>query len=64
VKVKVLAADAKSKRIALSMKALMMSDLPKIKHMGQNAPRPQRAERVAPTMEDKLAQLQDRFRKR
>jgi uncharacterized protein len=57
VKVKVLAVDAKAKRIGLSIKALQASELPKIKH----APKPQRA---APTMEDKLAQLQDRFRKR
>jgi uncharacterized protein len=53
VKVKVLAADPKAKRIALSIKALQTSDVPKIKH----APK-------APSMEDKLAQLQDRFRKR
>jgi uncharacterized protein len=53
VKVKVLAADPKAKRIALSIKALQTSDMPKIKH----APK-------APSMEDKLAQLQDRFRKR
>jgi uncharacterized protein len=55
VKVKVLAADAKAKRIALSIKALQQSELPKIKH----APAPPR-----PSMEDKLAQLQDRFRRR
>jgi len=60
VKVKVLAVDPKAKRIALSIKALQVSELPKIK----NAPRQQRPERAAPTMEDKLAQLQDRFRKR
>jgi uncharacterized protein len=61
VKVKVLAADPKAKRIALSIKALQMSDLPKVKH----APKPQRPERPSPpTMEDKLSQLQDRFRKR
>jgi uncharacterized protein len=60
VKVKVLAVDPKARRIALSIKALQVSELPKIK----NAPRQQRPERAAPTMEDKLAQLQDRFRKR
>ncbi len=60
VKVKVLAADPKAKRIALSIKALQVSDLPKVKH----APKPQREQRPVPTMEDKLAQLQDRFRKR
>jgi uncharacterized protein len=60
VKVKVLAADPKAKRIALSIKALQVSDMPKIKH----APKAQRPEPPAPSMEDKLAQLQDRFRKR
>jgi uncharacterized protein len=55
VKVKVLAADPKAKRIALSIKALMGSDLPKIK----NAP-----EKPQPTMEDKLASLSQRFRSR
>jgi protein Tex len=57
VKVKVLAADAKAKRIALSIKALMASDLPKIK----NAPPPPKPQ---PTMEDKLAALSQRFRSR
>jgi uncharacterized protein len=50
VKVKVLAADPKAKRIALSIKALLAPDLPKIK----NAPRPQ------PTVAD----LAQRFRTR
>jgi uncharacterized protein len=54
VKVKVLAADAKAKRIALSIKALQAADLPKVKH----------AARQVPSMEDKLAQLQDRFRRK
>jgi uncharacterized protein len=54
VKVKVLSADPKAKRIALSIKALLASDLPKVKH----APAP------APTMEDKLAALTQRFRSR
>ena len=56
VKVKVLAADAKAKRIALSIKALQTSELPKVKHAPQ--------QRQAPTMDDKLAQLQDRFRRK
>jgi protein Tex len=60
VKVKVLAADAKAKRIALSIKALMGSDLPKIK----NAPPPPRPEKPQPTMEDKLNALSQRFRSR
>jgi uncharacterized protein len=60
VKVKVLAADPRAKRIALSIKALQASELPKIK----NAPKPQRQERPAPTMDDKLAQLQARFQRK
>jgi protein Tex len=59
VKVKVLAADPKAKRIALSIKALMSSDLPKIK----NAP-PSRPAKPEPTMNDKLAALTERFRSR
>jgi uncharacterized protein len=60
VKVKVLAADSKAKRIALSMKALMASDLPKIK----NAPPPQKPDKVQPSMEDKLSALSQKFRSR
>jgi uncharacterized protein len=60
VKVKVLAADAKAKRIALSIKALMASDLPKIKNAG---PAP-RAAKQEPSMEDKLAALSQKFRSR
>jgi uncharacterized protein len=59
VKVKVLAADAKVKRIALSIKALLADDLPRVKHAPQPAP-----SRQVPSMEDKLAQLQDRFRRK
>ncbi|MCU1258040.1 MAG: binding domain protein [Bryobacterales bacterium] len=57
VKVKVLAADAKAKRIALSIKALLAPDLPKIKH-GAPPPRPQQS------MDDKLSALANRFRTR
>jgi len=60
VKVKVLAADAKAKRIALSIKALMASDLPKIKNAGP----PPREPKPQPTMDDKLAALAQRFRSR
>jgi protein Tex len=58
VKVKVLTADPKAKRIALSIKALEAVDLPRVK----NAPpmRPQQA----PSMDEKLAQLSGKFRKR
>jgi uncharacterized protein len=60
VKVKVLAADAKAKRISLSIKALLASDLPKIKNAGP-PPRPVKKE---PSMEDKLAALSQKFRSR
>jgi protein Tex len=53
VKVQVLSADPKAKRIALSIKALQASNLPKVKH----AP-------PAQTMEDKLNALSSRFRTR
>jgi uncharacterized protein len=58
VKVKVLAADVKAKRIALSIKALMASELPKVK----NAPR--QSPSTSPSMDDKLAALSQRFRTR
>jgi protein Tex len=54
VKVKVLSADAKAKRIALSIKALEASNLPKIK----NAPP------KAPSIDEKMAQLTSKFRSR
>jgi protein Tex len=61
VRVQVLAADAKAKRISLSIKALQQSELPKVKHM---PPAPQKREQQPASMEGKLAQLSDRFRKR
>jgi uncharacterized protein len=75
VKVKVLSVDAKSKRIALSIKALQASELPKVKH-GAPAPRNQPVQRPPqaaiqqpkqapkPSIEDKLAALNSRFRTR
>ncbi len=60
VKVKVLSADAKAKRIALSIKALLASDLPKIKNAGPAS----RAVKREPSMEDKLAALSQRFKSR
>jgi uncharacterized protein len=54
VKVKVLTADPKTKRIALSIKALLAPDLPKIKDA---PPKP-------PSMDDKIAALAQRFRSR
>jgi uncharacterized protein len=61
VKVQVLSADPKTKRIALSIKALQQPDLPKIKHgpKVKERPQPQSA-----SLEDKLAKLSDRFRAR
>jgi uncharacterized protein len=56
VKVKVLSADSKAKRIALSIKALLASDLPKVKH---GAPPPHQ-----PSMQDKMAALSNRFKTR
>jgi uncharacterized protein len=74
VKVKVLSIDAKSKRIALSIKALEAVATPKIKNfkpaqtkmqapMQTSRPTQKQAPK-APTMEEKLAQLSTRFRTR
>ena len=62
VRVKVLSVDPKSRRIALSIKALQQSDLPKVKH----APETRRPNPKAPpaSMDDKLARLSERFRTR
>jgi protein Tex len=60
VKVKVLSADAKVKRIALSMKALdERGPAPRTEPPKKEAPKPK-----APSIEDKLAQLNSRFRTR
>src|SRR5947209_8631501 len=61
VRVQVLSADAKAKRISLSIKALQQSDMPKVKHMPQTQTR---REQKPVSMEDKLAKLSDRFRSR
>ncbi len=61
VKVKVISADPKAKRIALSIKQLEASDLPKIKNAAP-PPRPQKT--APPSMDDKLAQLANKFRSR
>ncbi len=57
VKVKVLSADAKAKRIGLSIRQLQ-----------EPAPRPKQdkapARKAQPTMEEKLAMLEDKFRRR
>ncbi|MBV8436263.1 MAG: RNA-binding transcriptional accessory protein [Silvibacterium sp.] len=61
VRVQVISADPKSKRIALSIKALQQSDLPKVKH---GSKQPQRSQPKPLSLEDKLAKLSDRFRTR
>lgn len=61
VRVQVLSADPKAKRIALSIKALEQSQLPKVKH----APQQKIREQTRPvSIDDKLAKLSDRFRTR
>ena len=55
VRVKVLSADAKAKRIALSIKALEIADQPK---------RKQKPEEPKPAIADQLSQLTSRFRTR
>jgi uncharacterized protein len=57
VRVKVLSADAKAKRIALSIKALETGDEPKRKSV-------KKPEEAKPAIEDKLSQLASRFRTR
>ena len=61
VRVQVLSADAKAKRIALSVKALQQADQPRVKH---GAKPPAAREMKAPSLDDKLAKLSDRFRSR
>ena len=61
VRVQVLSADAKAKRISLSIKALQQSETPKVKHMPQSQPR---GEQRPVSVEDRLAKLSDRFRSR
>jgi protein Tex len=59
VKVQVLSADPKAKRISLSMKALQAPSTPKVKHGSRRPERP-----PVQSMEDKLAALSNRFRTR
>jgi protein Tex len=61
VRVQVLQADPKAKRIALSIKALQQQDLPKVKHPPKSPPKPAVAK---PALDDKLAQLSNKFRTR
>ena len=55
VKVKVLSVDTKTKRIALSMKALMAP-------AQQRGPRPQAPPKAAPSMDDKIAMLANKWK--
>ena len=62
VKVQVLSADPKIKRIALSIKALQAPVTPQVK--GQPQQRPQPKPQAQPSMADKLAALSSKFRTR
>jgi uncharacterized protein len=57
VKVKVLSADAKTKRIALSIKALQ-------EPAAKRPPKPQAQSKPEPTMEEKIAQLASKWKTR
>ena len=57
VRVKVLSADAKVKRIALSIKALEAPAEPKVKHAAK-------PEQKKPDLQDQLSSLTSRFRTR
>jgi uncharacterized protein len=57
VKVKVLSADAKTKRIALSIKALQ-------EPAAKRPPKPQAQPKPEPTMEEKIAQLASKWKTR
>ena len=59
VKVQVLSADPKTKRISLSIKALQASQLPPVKHGVK-----QKAQAPVKTVNEKLADLSSRFRSR
>jgi len=61
VKVHVLSADANTKRIALSMKTPGGKPAPQAR---KPAPTPAAAPKPQPTMEDKLAALADRWKRR
>ncbi|MFL6302932.1 MAG: hypothetical protein ACJ72H_05260, partial [Candidatus Sulfotelmatobacter sp.] len=60
----VISADPKAKRIALSMKALQASDMPKVKHGAPQGRQQKPVSKPEPSMEQKLASLSDRFRSR
>ena len=66
VKVKVISADTKTKRVALSIKALEAAPEVKIKHGGkpQRPPQPVQQKPAAPSMDDKIAALAAKFKRR
>ena len=64
VKVHVLSADGKTKRIALSMKTPGAKGPQSPKPPQKPAPRPQPAPKPQPSMDDKLAALAERWKKR
>jgi protein Tex len=64
VRVQVLSADPKTKRIALSIKALQGPETPKVKHAGSQSGHAVRPQKTSPSMDDKLAALSNRFRTR
>ena len=65
VKVQVLSADAKAKRIALSIKALEAAPVVRVKGQPQQQQRrPEPAKANKPTLEEQLAQLSNKFRTR
>ena len=66
VKVKVMSADTQTKRVALSIKALEVAPAVKIKHGGKPQ-RPQQQPQqkpAAPSMDDKIAALAAKFKRR
>ena len=62
VRVKVISADPKAKRIALSIKALQQAEQPRVKHAPQTQEPKQKPQQQ--TMDDKLAKISERFRSR
>lgn len=64
VKVQVLTADPKAKRIALSIKALEAAPAIKVKGQPQQQRRPEPPKPSRPSMEDQLAKLSSKFRTR
>jgi uncharacterized protein len=58
VKVKVLSADTKTRRIALSIKALLASSVPAAARPGKSVPKPQ------PTLDEKLSALSMKWKVR